>query len=84
MGNDYTTITAAKDITGTIANYDSSYQHFVCLVRVFSVQRGVVLASEITGSSKEYELPTVCKLIEALDVKSEIFTIDTLHCKKKR
>jgi len=84
MEKDQRTIMVAKVITGTIANYDSSYQHFVSLVRVFSIQRAVILPGEIAANSKEYELPTVRKLIEALDVTSEIFTIDALHCRKKR
>ena len=84
IGKDYTIAIDGKAIASTIVNYDNSYQNFISLVSIFSVQRGLVLRCEKIENSKESEIPTVRKLIEALDVKSEIFTIDALHCQKKR
>jgi hypothetical protein len=84
MGKDHTNAIDGKAIASTIVNYDNSYQNFISLVSIFSVQRGIVLRCEKIENKKQSEIPTVRKLIEALDVKSEIFTIDALHCQKKR
>ncbi len=73
-----------KAIASTISNYNTSYQNFVSLVSIFSVQRGIVLRTERIENQKESEIPTVQELVKALDVKGEVFTIDALHCQKKR
>lgn len=73
-----------KAIASTISNYNTSYQNFVSLVSIFSVQRGIVLRTEKIENQKESEIPVVQELIKALDVKGEVFTIDALHCQKKR
>lgn len=73
-----------KAIGSTISNYDQAYQNFVSLISIFSVQRGIVLSVGKIENKKESEIPTVQDLIKALDVKGEIFTIDALHCQKKR
>lgn len=73
-----------KAIASTITHYDSSYQNFVSLVSVFSVNRGIVLRCQKIENCKESEIPTVQQLVKALDVKGEVFTVDALHCQKKR
>lgn len=73
-----------KAIAGTTKNAFSSFQNFVSLVSVFSTQRGIVLSCDKLENKKESEIPTVQQLISALDVTNEIFTIDALHCQKKR
>lgn len=73
-----------KAIASTISDYDKSYQNFVSLVCVFSVERGIVLRSSRIENLKESEIPTVQELVRALDVKGEVFTMDALHCQKKR
>jgi hypothetical protein len=72
-----------KAIAGTIGDCFNSYQNFVSLVSVFAVQQGIVLSCDKIENKKESEIPTVQKLIPALDVKGEVFTIDALHCQKK-
>jgi predicted transposase YbfD/YdcC len=54
------------------------------LVSVFSVQRGIVLGCKKIENKKESEIPKVQELIKALDIEGEIFTLDALHCQKKR
>ena len=73
-----------KAIGGTVSNYSNEYQNFTSLVSVFASQRGIVLNCNKVENKKESEIPIVRQLIEALDVKGEIFTLDALHCQKKR
>lgn len=73
-----------KAIAGTASDCHGSYQNFVSLVSVFASQRGIVLSCHRIENGKESEIPTVQQLITALDVKGEVFTLDALHCQKKR
>jgi hypothetical protein len=73
-----------KAIGSTITHKHNSYQNFVSLVSVFSSQRGIVLSCKKIENKKGSEIPKVQELIKALDVEGEIFTLDALHCQKKR
>ncbi len=73
-----------KAIGSTVSDCFSSYQNFVSLVSVFSAQRGIVLRCDKIENKKESEIPTVQQLIRTLDVKGEVFTLDAIHCQKKR
>lgn len=71
-----------KAIGSTLCDYDTSYQNFVSLVCMFAAERGIVLRTHRIQNQKESEIPGVRELVQALDVKGEIFTIDALHCQK--
>jgi hypothetical protein len=73
-----------KAIAGTAVNPHDSYQNFVSIVSVFASRRGIVLCCDKIENGKESEIPTVRQLIQALDVQGELFTLDALHCQKKR
>jgi hypothetical protein len=73
-----------KAIGSTATHKNDAYQNFVSLVSVFSSQRGIVLSCKKIENKKESEIPKVQDLICALDVEGEIFTLDALHCQKKR
>jgi hypothetical protein len=73
-----------KAIGCTITHKHDACQNFVSLVSVFATQRGIVLQCGKIESKKESEIPKVQELIKALDVEGEIFTLDALHCQKKR
>jgi hypothetical protein len=73
-----------KSIASTSSDYFSPYQNFVSMVSVFSAQRGIVLSCSKMENKKTGEIPTVQQLIRALDIKGELFTLDALHCQKKR
>ncbi len=73
-----------KAIASTTSGCFDAYQNFVSLVSVFSAQRGLVLSCTKHENKKASEIPTVQALISALDVKGELFTLDALHCQKKR
>ena len=76
--------TDGKAIGSTTSHAHDSYQNFVSLVSVFSSSRGIVLHCGKIENKKESEIPKVQELIKALDVEGEIFTLDALHCQKKR
>lgn len=73
-----------KAIGSTTTESQSPYQNFVSLVSVFSCERGIVVCMQKINNKKESEIPTVRRLIEAPDVRGEVFTVDALHCQKKR
>lgn len=73
-----------KSICSTVSNYSDAYQNFVSLVSLFSSKREQVLHVEKLENKKGNEGKTVEDLLEILDLKGVIFTLDALHCKKKR
>ena len=73
-----------KAIGGTVQDQSSSYQDFVNLVSIFVSHQKMVLANAKVVNSKESEIPVVRQLIEALHLKDVVFTLDALHCQKKR
>ena len=72
-----------KAIGSTLTDYSKEYQNFISLVSVFSQKRGQVIVSEAYENKKTSEIPTVESLIERLDLKDVVFTLDALHCQKK-
>lgn len=73
-----------KAIGGTVVNSCSIDQNFISLVSLYCSKQGFVLGSAQVTQSKESEVPVVQQLIEALDLTGVIFTLDALHCQKKR
>ena len=73
-----------KAIGGTVSDYSSNYQSFINLVSVFVSRQKMVLTNGEVINSKASEIPVVCELIKALDLKDVVFTIDALHCQKKQ
>lgn len=71
-----------KSIKSTMENYLSSYQNFVSMVSVFSQKRGQVIKTATFENKKVSEISIVQELLEALDLKDVVFTLDALHCKK--
>lgn len=73
-----------KALASTVTDYAASYQNFVSLVSIFSHRRGQVLKAGKLENQKSSEIPAVRTLIEALDVHGVVFSLDALHCQKKR
>jgi hypothetical protein len=71
-----------KSIKSTLEDYNTSYQNFVSLVSVFTQKRGQVLKTSAFENKKKSENSVVQQLIELLDLKGVIITLDALHCKK--
>ena len=73
-----------KAIGGTTTNSNNSNQSFVSLVSLYCSKQKLVIGNAQVSNSKESEIPVVKQLIEALDLKGVTFTLDALHCQKKR
>lgn len=71
-----------KSIKSTLENPNSAYQNFVSMVSVFSQKRGQVIKTATFENKKASEVPIVQELLETLDLKDVVFTLDALHCKK--
>ncbi|NJO59195.1 MAG: hypothetical protein HC836_12935 [Richelia sp. RM2_1_2] len=72
-----------KSIKGTVKNYDNSYQNFVSIVSVFASRRGLVLSMDKLENKHDREITIVQNMIEFLDIRGSIFSLDSLHCQKK-
>jgi hypothetical protein len=71
-----------KSIRSTVSDYSSEYQNFVSLVSLFCIKREQILQVEKLENKKSNEGEIVENLLEFLDLKGVIFTMDALHCKK--
>lgn len=71
-----------KAIKSTVSDIHNSYQNFVCLVSLFSQKREQIIFAERFDNKEKSETAVVEQLIEVLDLKDVIFTLDALHCKK--
>lgn len=73
-----------KVIGGTVTNANSSNQQFVSLVSLYCSKQKLIIGNEKVLHKKENEITIVQQLIEALDLQEVTFTLDALHCQKKR
>lgn len=72
----------AKAIKSTLEYYNTSFQNFVSLVSIFSQKRAQVIKATAFENKKTSEISVVQQLIEILDIKDAVITLDALHCKK--
>lgn len=73
-----------KALSSTMSEYSSAYQNFVSLVSVFAHQRQQVLKVAQFENQKTSEIPIIQTLIQTLDLKGVVLTLDALHCQKKQ
>ncbi len=73
-----------KVIGGTVTNANSSNQQFVSLVSLYCSKQKLVLGNQKVLHKKENEITVVKQLIEVLELEGVTFTLDALHCQKKR
>jgi|SRR3984885_15707464 len=73
-----------KAIRGIAKDYDDGKQRFLNLISLYCSKQKLVIGNAAVDNSKENEIPIVQRLIEALDIKGVTFTLDALHCQKKR
>lgn len=73
-----------KSIRSTLTDYNESYQNFVTTVSAFTHQSGVVLRLQVMNNQQTSEIEVVRQLIAALAGQPIVFTLDALHCQKKR
>jgi len=73
-----------KVIGGTVTNANSSNQQFVSLVSLYCSKQKLVIGNQKVLHKKENEITIVQQLIEALKLEGVTFSLDALHCQKKR
>lgn len=73
-----------KSIEGTVRDAYEPMQDFVNLVSLYASKKNLVINTVVSSNKKESEIKVVQRLIEALELKDVIFTLDALHCQKKR
>jgi hypothetical protein len=71
-----------KAIGGTVMDPHNAYQTYTNLVSAFSTNRRQVLAQGKV-ETKDNEISLVKQLIQELDLKGVVFTMDALHCQKR-
>jgi hypothetical protein len=71
-----------KSIRSTVSDCSNEYQNFVSLVSLFCGKREQILLVEKIENKKSCESKAVEQLLDILDLKDMILTLDALHCKK--
>lgn len=73
-----------KAIKGTMSDYSKEKQRFINLVSLYSSRSQLVIGNAQVDNSKESEIPVFQQLIANLGLNEVSFTLDALHCQKKR
>ena len=73
-----------KALGGTVTNSNTIDQSFISPVSLYCSKKKPVTGNAVLTSSKESGIPVVQQLMEALDLQGAVFTLDALHCQKKR
>ena len=71
-----------KGLKNTVSDCYSQEQNFVTMVSAFSHYRGEILGIKVMENKKQSEIAVVRDLLELLDLKGVVFTMDALHCQK--
>ena len=72
-----------KSLKNTVNDCCGKQQNFVMMVSAFTHERGEILGIEVMENKKQSEIVAVQDLLELLDLKGVVFTMDALHCQKK-
>lgn len=73
-----------KAIKGTLSGCSEQRQRFISLVTLYASRSGLAIGCGLVDNSKESEIPEVRQLIYTLGLSGVSFTMDALHCQKKR
>lgn len=71
-----------KSIKGTVSEYDSKYQNFISLVSLFMNRTGIVLKVHQMENWAQSEISVVQQLLNELELRKIVISMDALHCKK--
>lgn len=72
-----------KSLKNTVKDCYGQQQNFVMMVSAFTHERGEILGVKVMENKKQSEIAAVQELLELLDLKGVVFTMDALHCQKK-
>ena len=73
-----------KAISGTVKNASTPQLQFVSLVSVYCSKQKLLIGNEQIIGKKDTEITVVQQLLKALKLEGVTFTLDALHCQKKR
>lgn len=73
-----------KSITSTFQAGGEAKQRFSALVSFFGQHSGLISAVGVLENDKRSEIDVVRELIDTLGIERAVFTLDALHCQKKR
>ncbi len=71
-----------KSIRGTVQASQSAVQNFIAMVSVYSHQRRLVLGQQSYENKGQSEIEVVRQLLDQLDLKGVVFSLDALHAQK--
>lgn len=72
-----------KSLKNTVSHHDQAEPNFISFVSLFSQERGVVVGIQEMENKKESEITVVRTLLESLNLKGYVLSLDALHCQKK-
>lgn len=73
-----------KAIGSTVTEKHGSKQNYKSMVSMFCSKMGVVISSKAIENKKSNEGDAARMLIDQLELKGMVFTMDALHCQKKQ
>lgn len=73
-----------KTLKGSQTIDEKNYSRFVQVVSVFSTATAITVGMSSWVSTQKSEIVVVQNLIKALKLEGVVFTLDALHCQKKR
>ena len=73
-----------KAIRSTVTEEHSSRQNYKSMVSMFCDRKGIVINAISIENKKAHEGAAARELIEQCELKGITFTMDALHCQKKR
>jgi hypothetical protein len=73
-----------KALKSTVVEHDNNLQDFACIVSAYVQRLGVVIAGASFHNRSRSEVAVVQHLIEQLNTRGAILTLDALHSTKKR
>ena len=73
-----------KSLKNTVNDCYGKQQNFVMMVSAFTHERGEILGIKVMENKKQSEIVAVQDLLELLNLKGVVFTMDALHCQKKQ
>lgn len=82
-GEDWISIDG-KAISGTVKNASTPHLQFVSLVSIYCSKQKLLIGNQQIIGKKDTEITVVQQLLKALKLEGVTFTLDALHCQKKR
>ncbi len=73
-----------KVLRSTVTDYNNEKHNFIAIVSAFANKLGITIQSTSYQSNKDNEAEAARELIQDLELQGVTFTLDALHCQKKR